>query len=46
MRQFWLGRAGQQVSIVVGRCGRMIYSELASGPDDDVPAKQTLSDQR
>jgi hypothetical protein len=29
MRQFWLGRAGQQVSIVVGRCGRMIYSELA-----------------
>ena len=46
MRQFWLGRAGQQVSIVVGRCGRMIYSELASGPDDDVPAKQMLSDQR
>ena len=29
MRQFWLGRAGLQVSIVVGRCGRMIYSELA-----------------
>ena len=29
MRQFWLGRAGQQVSIVVCRCGRMIYSELA-----------------
>jgi hypothetical protein len=24
----------------------MIYGEWASGPDDDVPAKQMLSDQR
>ena len=46
MRQSGWGVLVSRSAFVVGRCGRMIYSELASGPDDDVPAKQMLSDQR
>ena len=46
MRQSGWGVLVSRSAFVVGRCGRMIYSGLASGLDDDVPAKQMLSDQR
>ena len=43
MRQFWLGVL---IGIVIGAAGAMMYSEWASGPDEDAPAEQMPSDQR